>query len=413
MNQLSLLELNRFVRRVMALNFGEAIWIEAELAQVQQSRGHYYLSLVQKDAQKVELLAQAEARLWSSQLPKLRRERGRKITELLQAGLQLRLRVQPVYHERFGYSLHIQDIDPDFTEGKLELARRQTIQQLQLSGDLDRNREQPLTVFPQRLAVISAESAAGFADFKQQLAKNEWGYAISIQLFAAAMQGELAPPEIIKRLREIARRASAFDAVIIIRGGGAKLDLLAFDNLELCQQIALYPLPVICGIGHEVDETVMDMVCHTSLKTPTAVATYLLDRAAQLEAYLQSSTQVLCGRIDQLIRAQEQLLQRHEHRLQLATKQQLLSAGQALHHQSNRIEVAARQQLKTAHQWLDTQEKVLEIVNPMAVLKRGYSLVSKAGQLVDSAAAVDKDETVEIRWADGSRLAIIDSSADK
>ncbi|MEM7573208.1 MAG: exodeoxyribonuclease VII large subunit [Bacteroidota bacterium] len=391
MDQISLLDFNQFVRRVLALNFGEAIWIEAELAQVQQSRGHFYLSLVQKDSDSGQLLAQAEARLWAAQLSALRRERGPKITDLLRPGIQLRLRVQAVFHERYGYSLNVKDVDPDFTEGRLEQSRRQTIQQLQLSGDIDRNREHQLNIVPQRVAVISAESAAGWADFNQQIAQNESGYSFRLQLFTAAMQGENAAVEIAKRLREVGRRQSDFDAVVIIRGGGSKLDLLAFDDLELCRQVALCPLPVISGIGHEIDESILDLVSHTALKTPTAVAAFLLDRAAQLEGLLWQQQQRIQGIAQQKVAAQLQRL------TQIA----------------DRVPLAVRHQLQRASMLIDKQEKVLELLDPATVLARGYALVSHEGQAITQASEAPAKGAIDIRWQDGQRQAELQEKKSK
>lgn len=385
MDQISLLDLNQFVRRVLALNFGEAIWIEAELAQVQQSRGHFYLSLVQKDSDSGQLLAQAEARIWATQLSALRRARGPKITDLLRPGIQLRLRVQAVFHERYGYSLNIKDVDPDFTEGRLEQTRRQTIQQLQLSGDIDRNREHQLNIVPQRLAVISAESAAGWADFNQQIAQNEAAYSFRMQLFTAAMQGENAAAEIAKRLREVGRRQSDFDAVVIIRGGGSKLDLLAFDDLELCRQVALCPLPVISGIGHEIDESILDLVSHTALKTPTAVAAFLLDRAAQLEGMLWQQQQ----------------------RLQTLARQKIAREQQRLLQIADRVPRVARHQLQRASMLIDKQEKVLDLLDPATVLARGYALVSHEGLAITRASEAPVNGTIDIRWQDGQRQATL------
>ena len=276
----SLSELTSFIRRVFALNLPEAVWVTAELGQVNESRGHYWLTLVEKGEQDA-IAAQLEGVIWASQLQLLQRNYGIKLLrDLLQDGMSIKLKVTTSFHPRYGLKVVVEDVDPSFTIGELERKRKAVLEQLAKEGLLQKNASLPFPVLPQRLAVISSETAAGLADFRQQLAQNPYGYQFRVRLFSAAMQGGNTSSEILTRLRQISSQGDSFDAVVIIRGGGGRTDLAAFDEASLCRAVAAYPLPVIVGIGHETDESVLDQVAARSLKTPTATATFLIGTAA-------------------------------------------------------------------------------------------------------------------------------------
>jgi exodeoxyribonuclease VII large subunit len=251
---------------------------------------------------------------------------------LLQQGMSVRLRVSTSFHERYGLRLVVEDIDPTHTIGALERRRQQTLEKLTADNLMNRNAELPLPVVPQRLAVISSDTAAGLADFREQLEGNAYGYRFQLRLFGAAMQGAQTSPEIIKRLREIRRNwPDAFDAVIIVRGGGGRTDLAAFDDEALCRAVAEFPLPVLVGIGHETDDTVLDRVAHRSLKTPTATAVFLIERLTQAEV-----------RLLQLGRG-----------ISLVGRNQLSAATLELNRHASAIRQAAGQSLLNEHHRLD------------------------------------------------------------
>jgi len=243
------------------------------------------------------------------------------VNGLLQQGMSVRLRVSTSFHERYGLRLSVEDVDPAHTIGELERRRQLTLQRLAAEDLLDRNARLPLPLAPQRLAVISSDSAAGLADFREQLDANPYGYRFNVKVFSAAMQGVQTSPEIIRRLREVRRNwPDRFDAVVIVRSGGGRTDLAAFDEEQLCRAVAEHDLPVIVGIGHETDETVLDRVAYRSLKTPTATAVFLIEQLLRAESAVlqlsrriaQSARQITAWerpRLDRLARANQQLAQ--------------------------------------------------------------------------------------------------------
>ena len=265
-NQLSLFELNEYVRQVIALNFAEAIWVSAELAQVNVSKGHYWIDIIEKSELTGEIIAQSSAVLWQREYRRIKAKMPLQIEGILQQGRQVLLKVSVEFSERYGYKLIVQDIDPAFTLGKLELERQATINTLVKANLIQKNKQLPRPPVLQRIAVISSENAAGYHDFCAQIDNNPYGYAFDYQLFKAAMQGVQTEYEVLAQLARIQEKKDKFEAVIIIRGGGAKLDLAAFDSLEIAKAVANFPLPVFAGIGHEIDETVLDLVAHLSLK---------------------------------------------------------------------------------------------------------------------------------------------------
>ncbi|MCK4910764.1 MAG: exodeoxyribonuclease VII large subunit, partial [Thermodesulfovibrionales bacterium] len=249
-------------------------WVTAEVAQVNvNSRsGHCYLDLVEKDGDAT--LAQMRATIWKYQYKRVEARFKRATGSDLAAGMKVLLLVEVRFHEVFGLSLNVQDIDPSYTLGEMARKRRETIARLEKEGIIDRNKEMEMPTLPTRLAVVSSETAAGFGDFINTLKSGGYGFAVT--LYPAFMQGDNAEPSIIKALTAIRGRSSEFDTVVLIRGGGSQVDLSCFDSYALAREIALFPLPVLAGIGHERDETVADMVAHLRLITPTAVAEHLV-----------------------------------------------------------------------------------------------------------------------------------------
>ena len=383
MNTLALSELATFIRRVFALNLPEAVWVTAEVASSHESRGHRWLTLVEKDAEGSGIVAQLDAVIWSGTLATLRQTHGSKLTQgVLAQGRSVRLQVTTSFHERFGLKLVVTDLDPDHTLGSLARIREATLAALQTDGLLDRRAALPFPTLPQRLAIISAEGAAGYADFRRQLAENPYGYRFTYDLYAAAMQGTQTTGEVVTRLRQIARRADAYDCIVLIRGGGGKTDLAAFDEEVLCRALAGAALPVVTGIGHEVDETVADRVVDRSLKTPTAAAVFLVERLLGAEGetirlgrqIARYATEQINRRADRLRTDSTRVAQSVEVILQ---RSHLRSAAQL-----SEIERSSRQATATADRQLKHQETLLEALRPETTLARGYALVSQAGKLV-------------------------------
>ena len=273
---LSLYELNLRVRSVLEDTLCEPVWIQAELSSVSTRGPHCYVEFVQKAEGGNTFIAKAKGQIWANKWVLIRPYFEQTTGQPLSAGMQVMVQVEVTFHEVYGYSLNVLDINPTYTLGDIARRRQEILRQLEEEGVINLNKELELPVPVQRIAVISSESAAGWGDFQNQLLQNEYGLAFTVQLFPAVMQGERVEPTIIEALNQIAAEMDRWDVVVIIRGGGATSDLTGFDTLALAENVAQFPLPVITGIGHERDDTVLDIVSHTRVKTPTAAAEFLI-----------------------------------------------------------------------------------------------------------------------------------------
>ncbi|MBR0390226.1 MAG: exodeoxyribonuclease VII large subunit, partial [Prevotella sp.] len=272
---ITLFELNRLVREAIEDALPMEYWVEAELSECRESRGHCYMELIQKDEQTATPIAKASAKCWANKWLTIRPYFERTTGQQLHAGMKVLLQVYPQFHEAYGFSWIVTDIDPTYTLGDMARKRQEIIQKLKAEGVFDLQKELQLPVFCQRIAVISSQTAAGYGDFCNQLADNPYGFKFETQLFPAIMQGEGVEQSIISALEQI--YDMPFDCVVIIRGGGATSDMSGFDTLALAENVANFPTPIITGIGHERDESILDMISHTRVKTPTAAAALLID----------------------------------------------------------------------------------------------------------------------------------------
>ena len=287
MESYSLFQLNEYIRRVIALNFREPLWIEAEIAQIKDSRGNQYLELIEKDEEGEGVIAQVSGAIWYRQVQFIKRKLGDIVYDLLEEGTQVRLKCKIDFHERYGLKLVIEDIDPNYTFGKLELKRQEIINKLEEGGLMDLNKGLIVPSVIQKIAVISSATAAGYQDFKNQLLNNGYGYTFKIDLYDGAVQGVNVESNTVNSIKEIIASKTNYDIVAVIRGGGSKLDLSGFDNYKIAEAIALSEIPFVIGIGHDIDSTVTDLVACLSLKTPTAVADYVIDRNMSYEARVE------------------------------------------------------------------------------------------------------------------------------
>lgn len=380
-NPIGLLALQEQVKRHLEDHFFESVWLQAEISELKQNpSGHCYLTLVEKDPGSNALLARASAVVWASTWrmvkPYFEAQTGRSLAP----GLSVLVRVQVSYSVLYGLSLVIYDIDPSFTVGELELARQRTIARLEAEGMFDMNAQLSLPLLPRRLAVVSSPTAAGWRDFRRQLEGNEYGFRFRLQLFPAVMQGDTAPESIIGALDQIAAEADSFDAVLIFRGGGGAMDLVCFDDYELAVNVAQFPLPVLTGIGHDHDFHVVDMVAHTHVKTPTALADWLLDRFAG-EAW----------RLDTLVQ-----------RLHLAVRTHAAAQLGALEALKIRLVHAVLDRHADALHALDLLERRVEAADPRRALDRGFLIAIKDGHRTDRAAAFTPGDRLTLLFRDGS-----------
>lgn len=375
----SLLELNEHLKRVVAFNMREALWIRCELADVGNSKGSVYLSLVERSDFKVS--ARAEAIIWGRTLNELQQRIGDSLWSILQPGRQVLIQVETEYHEYFGMKLHIRDLDPSVTIGQVELQRAQTLKKLEQEQFTQLNAQVTTQRVWQRIAVISSSTAAGLQDFLQQLQQNPYGYQFKHELFQAVVQGVHVAEEVSQALATIEARRAEFDCVVIVRGGGARLDLMGFDHYDLCVAVATCELPVITGIGHDIDETLADLVAHTSLKTPTAVAEYLVQRMADYEAMLTDYQLRLQRLTLERIHAQQLIVERLQTQLRQVVEQRLAQAHQDL------------------EQWSDK----LRLLDPQTILNRGFVLLTdEAGMPIYNSDQLKTGERYTLRLADGT-----------
>lgn len=401
---LSLYELNSLVRARLEQSFADDYWVEAELSEARlASGGHFYVEFVQKDDSDRNLIAKARGTMWARTYSMLAPLFERATGESLRAGIKVRVLVNVVFHELYGYSLNISNIDPSYTLGDMARRRREILSQLEADGIIDDNKTLPLPLLMNRIAVCSSSSAAGYGDFCNQLVNNEYGLHFDITLFPSVMQGEHVEESLIAALEAIAERADDFDCVVIIRGGGATSDLSDFDSYPLAAAVTQMPLPVLVGIGHERDETVLDFVAHTHLKTPTAVAAFIIDHGAeqlaQLDVFQQRIVQTTQLRLQnaelQVPALQQRLLQTARLRLQ-AGELNLPAIQQRLYQ-------AARQKFLTADMTLQHLATRFAALDPVIQLQRGYSLTfTSDGRLVRSANDVHKGDTICTQLAKGT-----------
>ncbi len=373
MKTYSLYELNNYIRRVLTLNFQDSLWITAEIANANYSRGHLFLELVQKDGEESDLKAKADAVVWKNTIRKWGRQKAKNLESVSLEGVEVQLEVMVQYHEIYGIKLEILDIELSFTLGQLALQRQKNIQQLQAEGLIELNKSLPLPTSIQRIAVISSPTAAGFQDFREHLQNNPYDYQFHIELFPASMQGNLVEKEMLQQLERIKSEKAAFDCVAIMRGGGAKLDLVAFDQLGLCRAIAQFPLPVVSGIGHDIDESLLDKVVFESLKTPTAVADFFITHQLNLESGIVWTGQQICYLARQILQEQLLRLEQTNFELQRWSSKWMEQQQYQLDTAEEQLERLILQFFKDEQVQLTQYEEEIASLDPANVLKRGFT----------------------------------------
>ena len=403
MEAITLLELNGRVRSTLQFEMPDAYWVQAEISSISPSgQGHCYLELVQKDATGRNFLAKAKANIWRGTWLKLKPYFEAQTGETLKVGMKVLLQVTVTFHEVYGYSLVVQDIDPTYTMGDMARRRKEILEQLEKDGVIGLNRELEIPALPQRIAVISSATAAGWGDFRNQLDGNIYGFRFYVKLFPAAMQGDDVERSVISALNAVAMRREDFDVVIIIRGGGAVSELSCFDSYNLAFNIANFPLPVITGIGHERDDTVADVVAHTKVKTPTAAAEFIINRVFDTASELENLTRRMSDAITEKMNAEKVRIERMSQKLPslfavLKTRQE-----QVLETLWIRSVNGVRNMLTAQAHKLEIVDKSLAAADPQVILKRGYSLTRLNGRAVRCASDLKKGDRLNTVFADGS-----------
>lgn len=399
---MTLYELNHIVRSVLEASLDEEYWVEGEFADASVGfGGHFYGELVQKDGQGRNILARARVTCWARNYNIVSLRFQRETGETLRRGLQVKLLVRVTFHEQYGYALNILDVDSTFTLGDMARRRREILARLEQDGIIHDNRELPLPRLLRNIAVVSSAGAAGYGDFCNQLQHNDYGLFFHYQLFPAVMQGSNVEESVMNALASIADEAEQWDCVVIIRGGGATGDLSDFDSYPLAAAVAQMPIPVIVGIGHERDETVLDFVAHTRVKTPTAAAAFLIDRQAQEAALLDDIFR-------RMLRSAENAIQNARQRLEhIQQVFPLLFAGFRERQESQLQLLAHRMTVASERKWEQERhrqallQKRLEGVDPRILLQRGYSITVCGGRVVRSARDVKEGDVITTSLQEG------------
>ena len=358
--RLKLSELNGLVKKAVGEAFTAPIWVIGEISELKTNRsGHCYLNLIEKEENGDAIVAQARATIWSYTYRMLRpffeSTTGQQLTE----GLKVLLSVSVEFHELYGYSLNIRDVDPTYTLGDMARRRREIIARLQSEGVAEMNKELDLPLVPQKIAIISSSTAAGYQDFVDQLTNNPVGYHFDLKLFPAIMQGNQAETSIIGALEQIYLYENFFDAVVIIRGGGSQADLSCFDNYNLAYFITQFPLPVITGIGHEKDDSIVDMVAHTRLKTPTAVAEFLISGVAQFDLHLDEINKQFIKIVTDLIAESKNNIEQITRMIAPLTREKISKANNNLNQTIRKLDNSVKKFIQNRNYQLDRKEETV------------------------------------------------------
>lgn len=449
---LSLLQLNQQIKDVLTESFVAPIWVRAEIAEFRENRnGHCYLDLIEKSDNNDQIVARAKAIIWSYTYRMLKPYFETATGRSLNSGLKVMVQVQIEFQEVYGLSLIIRDIDPTYTLGDLEQRKREVIQRLHQEGVFDMNRELNFPTVPQHIAIISSPTAAGYGDFVNQLEHNSFGIKFYHHLFPAIMQGDQASESIAKAFDAIFEHLPFFDLVVIIRGGGATLDLLCFDDYWLAYNITQFPIPVITGIGHERDQSVADLVAHIALKTPTAVAEFLVSKSVEFlerinqyadlllewtdnelqsrKQYLLSVVNSFSPKVQLLLQQKKFQVERIENTLPLKTKRLLQSQNVEINSLASDLNRISQRKINTGLSSLLEKRKHLKLLSttllkqqnkqlrffeknnklndPVELLKRGYTLTFSDGKLIKDGQMLSEGQYIETRFRDGRVASVV------
>ena len=408
MEPLTLLDLNGRVKSTLLFEMPDAYWVQAEISSISpSSQGHCYLELVQKDTSGKTFLAKAKANIWRNTWLRLKPYFEAETGESLKVGMKVLLQVTVTFHEVYGYSLVVQDIDPTYTMGDMARRRKEIIDQLTKDGVIGLNRELEIPVLPQRIAVISSATAAGWGDFRNQLANNVYGFRFYVKLFQAAMQGDDVERSVISALDAVAACRDDFDIVVIIRGGGAVSELSCFDSYNLAYNIANFPLPVITGIGHERDDTVADVVAHTKVKTPTAAAEFIISRVFDTAQLLEMLVRRMGDAVAERMNAENIRLERLAQKIPSLFAVLRVRHEQMLENMWNRSVTGVRNLLTVKGHKLELLEKSITAADPALILKRGFSLTRCNGHVVSRALDLKQGDRLTTVLADGTVESVI------
>ena len=402
MTSITLSELTEQIQQTIRTGFETPVWIRAEISELRENQGgHCYLELIEKDTDSDTLLAKSKATCWASTYRMLKPYFESATGQTLRAGLKVLVAVTVEFHSVYGFSLNIRDIDPTFTMGEMAARRMQIIRQLEADGVVDMNKQLPMPAVVQRLAIISSATAAGYGDFSDQLKNNPSHFVFYTRLFPAIMQGDQAEGSIIKVLETIYEHAELFDVVVIIRGGGATTDLACFDSYDLALNCAQFPLPILAGIGHQRDVSILDMVAYVSLKTPTAVAEYLNSNLQEAEDQALNIFADIRDVIKNKIDTDNRKIDQTKLRIKQTLRSWVVQKTHLLERQKSRLQSTVRMQLLKQNNRLVVLEKSIDTYSPVFLLRHGYTITTLHGKRVTSAGQVKAGDKIHTYVHDG------------
>ena len=429
-NHLSLYELNSLVRDVISMSLPDSYWVEVELSEAREGYGgHCYMELIEKDEHSNTPIAKAHASCWRNRWMLLKPQFERVTGQRIHAGMKVLLKVHAQFHENYGFSWIVDDIDPTYTMGDMARKRMEIIQTLKEEGVFDLQKELKLPMFCQRIAVISSATAAGYGDFCNQLADNGYGLQFTTALFAATMQGEGVEQSVISALNRINEEWENWDCVVIIRGGGATSDLSGFDTLALAENVANFPLPIITGIGHERDESVLDMISFQRVKTPTAAAAFLVDHLTDVYARIEDAQEAIVNYVKRRLQVERMKFERLSTQIPALFSLVKVRQSNRLDQLLNRLKVKAERipadglhrlemlearlkepvarKLERELHRIDMLSQRAIAQDPERLLSRGYSITLKDGKGIKDASQLKAGDEIETRFAKGVAKAVV------
>lgn len=399
---LSLLELNLSIKEAINQGFDQAYWVRAETSDVRPHRnGHCYLEFIEKAKDGHSIVAKARGTIWASTFNLLKPYFEEQTGQAFASGITVLVRVTVSFHETYGFGLNVVDIDPSYTLGEIARNRLLVLKQLEEDGVLTLNKELPLAEPLNRIAVISSQTAAGYEDFQNQLEHNSAGVVFYTKLFPAIMQGDRSEASIISALDQIYQHKELFDVVVIIRGGGASSDLSCFDSYELALNCAQYPLPIVSGIGHERDVTVLDAVAHTRVKTPTAAAEFLINRVTATIDYLMSLQDRLVQTTRNILAEEDSLLNGWTKDVYHNSRSLLQSNKNKLLFLNEKLRNIVKSKVEREYFTIQRYEHFVSLSLPENMLKRGYSITTRNGKTVKSIADLKQGDVITTQLFDG------------
>lgn len=402
MNSISLSELTGQIQAVIRQNFSNTIWVRAEISELRENGGHCYLELIEKESDSDHIIAKVRANIWSGTYRMLKPYFESSTGESFRAGMTVLVSVVVEFNGLYGFSLNIRDIDPVFTIGELAARRMEIIRQLEAEGIADMNKELSFPVLPQRLAIISSETAAGYGDFCDQLNANSRNYAFYPKLFPAIMQGMQAELSIIQALEKIYDHIDLFDVVVIIRGGGATTDLSCFDSYNLALNCAQFPLPIIAGIGHQRDVSILDMVAHTSVKTPTAAAEFLISNLVEAEDMINEFAHQLSNFASKATKNEERRLEMTRLRIKQAARTGFLKETNLLSTYLIKIKNYVQNRMVHESSRLNLIQTKIETHSPKFLTERGYTITTMNGKRLTSTQEIKTGDKITTHLPDGN-----------